>query len=214
VIKESDLSSASMTPGIFQETLFTRGYTLPPSLFMRPMHPKTEIRPTSEAIQKILAAGWVGQLKIHGHRAQIHIPVDRKEEILVYNRQGRIHKKTIPASVQSELRRIFTPKEHWNVIDAEWIKAEDKVYVFDFLKREGQALQRLNFMERWKQLPRAYLSPSIKTLGVLNTLAQCLKALESKEKYREGLVFKSPSPGFQDSSIIRCRSRFFPSLSL
>ncbi len=202
-----------MNVGIFQETIFTRGTNLPPSLFIRPMHPKTAIRPKSDAIQKVLAAGWVGQLKIHGHRAQIHIPADREEEIIAFNRQGRVHKKTISDEMIAELRRIFTPSKAWNVIDGEWIKGEDKLYVFDFLKREGQSLHRLNFLDRWKQLPRNYISPCIRTLGVFHTLIQCLKALEHPnqmqdkfiDKYVEGLVFKSPSPGFQDSSIIRCR---------
>ena len=90
-----------------QETLFTRKVHLRPSLFMRPMHPKTEIRPTSEAIQKILAAGWVAQLKIHGHRAQIHIPSDSSEELIAYNRQGQVHKKALPPLMASELPSGF-----------------------------------------------------------------------------------------------------------
>jgi ATP-dependent DNA ligase len=178
---------------------------LKPSLFIRPIHPKTEIRPTPEAIRKVLAAGWVGQLKIHGHRAQIHIPADPKEEILAYNRQGQLHKKEIPSSIQTELRRVFAPASAWNVIDSEWLKPEDKIYVFDFLKKEGESLHRLNFQDRWKLLPRAYLSPHLQTLPVLTTLAQCLEALGRPEETIEGLVFKSPSPGFEDSSIVRCR---------
>lgn len=196
-----------MLPGIFQETPFTRVIPLKPSPFIRPIHPKTEIRPTADAIQKVLAAGWVAQLKIHGHRAQIHIPSDPKKGILAYNRQGQLHKKKIPPSIVAELQRVFAPESDWNVIDAEWIKPEDRIYVFDFLKQEGESLHRLNFQERWKRLPRAYLSPHLQTLPVLTTLDQCLKGLRTapEDPSIEGLVFKSSSPGFEDSSIVRCR---------
>jgi len=184
---------------------FSRKVELRPSVFMRPMHPKTEIRPTPEAIERVLAAGWVGQLKIHGHRAQIHISSDSEDEILAYNRQGQLHKKALPEGMVSELRRLFTPSQGWNVIDAEWIKTDDRVYVFDFLKKEGKSQVRLNFQARWQLLPRAYLSPIFQTLPILTDLSQCLKALARPEAYIEGLVFKSPSPGFEDTSIIRCR---------
>jgi ATP-dependent DNA ligase len=194
-----------MLSGIFEDTLLSRKVHLRSSLFMRPMHPKTEIRPTAESIQKILDAGWVGQLKIHGHRAQIHIPSEESEEVFAYNRQGQLHKKVIPPVMLSELRRVFTPAHGWNVIDAEWIKSEEKLFIFDFLKKDGKSLGRLNFQDRWKMLPRAYLSPSMQTLPVLSSLAQCLNALAKPEAYIEGLVFKSSSPGFEDTSIIRCR---------
>jgi ATP-dependent DNA ligase len=195
-----------MLPGIFENTVFTqRRGDMTRSSFLRPMHPKAEIRPTPDAIRKVLSAGWVGQLKIHGHRAQIHIPADASQEVYAYNRQGQIHKKTIPPHVLSELFRIFKPKQGWNVIDAEWMKADDKLYVFDFLKCEGEMLHRMTYQERWSLLPRAYLSPSFLTLGLLSTLEQCLHALERPEPCIEGLVFKSSSPGFEDSSILRCR---------
>src|SRR4051794_23892636 len=105
-----------MLPGVFQPTLFSRQCTLRSSLFIRPIHPKTEIRPTPESIRKIIDAGWLGQLKIHGHRAQIHIPADPHEEVLAYNRQGQLHKKEIPALLLSEIRRLFSPTAQWNVI--------------------------------------------------------------------------------------------------
>jgi ATP-dependent DNA ligase len=196
-----------MIPGIFQPTILSRQSPLHSSLFIRPIHPKTEIRPTADAIRKILDAGWQGQLKIHGHRAQIHISADPEENILAYNRQGHLHKKEIPPLLAAELRRLFTPSQQWNVIDAEWIKTEDKIYVFDFLKLDGELLHRLNFASRWKLLPRAYISPAIQTLGILTYLDQCLEALQRPEAWIEGLVFKSPSPGFEDSSIIRCRRK-------
>ena len=186
-------------------------FTMKPSLFIRPIHPKTEIRPTAEAIRRILDAGWVAQLKIDGHRAQIHISADPAEEILIYNRQGQIHKKPLPESLAMELRRIFQPAEQWTVIDAEWVKGTDRIYVFDCLKLAGKLLHRLNFLERWRQLPRAYISPFVQTLGIFTELDQCLEAMEGPGKLPddliEGLVFKSASAGFEDSSIIRCRRK-------
>lgn len=194
-------------PGVFEKTIFSgRSRPLLESIFIHAMHPKTEIKPHVDTIQKILDAGWVGQLKIHGHRAQIHIPADPRVEPYAYNRQGRVHKKLLPKPVVSELRRLFTPERQWNVIDAEWLKATDKLFVFDLLKLNGETLVRLNYAERWSLLPRAFISPSISVLPVLTNLKQCLEALENPEVYIEGLVFKSQSsPGFEDTSIVRCR---------
>ncbi len=194
-----------MCLGAFENTILTRKVLLRSSLFIRPMHPKTEIRPSRDSIQRILEAGWVGQLKIHGHRAQIHISSDPGEDLIAYNRQGQLHKKEIPAPMISELRRVFSPEKGWNVIDAEWIKTEDRLYVFDFIKKEDRFLGRLNFRERWAMLPRAYISPYIQTLPILDTLEQCLDALSRPETSIEGLVFKSSSVGFEDTSIVRCR---------
>ena len=191
--------------GIFEETILTRKVPLRSSLFLRPMHPKTEIRPRVDAIQRVLDAGWVGQLKIHGHRAQIHISADPQEPVTLYNRQGQVHKKDISPLMLSELRRVFGPTSGWNVLDGEWLKPEERIYVFDFIKQENLLLNRLNFQERWHKLPRAYLSPCLQTLPYLTTLAQCLEALALPSENIEGLVFKSLTPGFEDTSIIRCR---------
>jgi hypothetical protein len=194
-------------PGAFEKTIFSGGSRpLLESIFIHAMHPKTEIKPHATTIQKILDAGWVGQLKIHGHRAQIHIPADPLLEPYVFNRQGKIHKKLLPKPVVAELRRLFTPKCQWNVIDAEWLKSNDKLFVFDLLKLNGETLVRLNYAERWNLLPRSFISPSISVLPVLTNLKQCLEALENPEPNIEGLVFKSQSsPGFEDTSIVRCR---------
>ncbi|MBI2711919.1 MAG: hypothetical protein HYX41_03495 [Bdellovibrio sp.] len=203
------LDARPSLPGIFAETIFTpkKSASLKKSFFIRPIHPKTAILPTPEAILKFLGAGWVGQLKIHGHRAQIHISSDPKEEILVYNRHGRLHKKALTGSMKKELRRVFLPKSGWNVIDAEWLKPEERLFVFDFLRKEDILLRKLSYLERWKLLPRAFISPHIQTLSVISTLEACLEALKNKSDSIEGLVFKSASPGFEDSSIVRCRKR-------
>jgi ATP-dependent DNA ligase len=172
------------------------------------MHPKTEIKPTPASIEKILKAGWVGQMKVHGHRAQVHIAADESVDTIVYNRQGRPHKKLLPDDIIVELRRIFHLEDDWTVIDAEWLKPEGLLFIFDLLKLDGKSLRSQSYKERYDLLPKAYISPVIKTLPLLTTLNKCFDVLESKEKYVEGLVFKAPhSKGFEDTSIVRCRRR-------
>ena len=179
-----------------------------PSPYIPSMHPKTEILPDPSAISKILEAGWVGQLKVHGHRAQIHIPADPREGLIVYNRQGKRHAKELSPSMTQEILRLFHPNKGWNVVDAEWLKPEKKIFVFDFLKHEGETLWLRTYPERWSFLPRAFLSPHLAVLPLLRDLTSCLKVLRSMDPHSEGLVFKSTtSVGFSDTSIVRCRRR-------
>jgi ATP-dependent DNA ligase len=196
-------------PGIFEPLIFhARKGLVPPSVFLRAMHPKTEISPTPAAVEKILRSGWVGQIKIHGHRAQIHLPADAKQEMIAYNRQGRRHAKLLPPNIVKELRRLFDVQEGWTVLDCEWVKPEDKLYIFDILKRNGENLRRLTYSERYELLPRSYISPHIQTLPLLKTVDKCMQVLHSQEEHIEGLVFKSPTTkGFEDTSIVRCRKR-------
>jgi hypothetical protein len=176
------------------------------SRFIRPQHPKTEIRPDPQAIRRVLDLGWAGQLKIHGHRAQIHIPASESQAILVYNRQGQLHKKKLSPSADSELRRLFQPEEGWNVIDGEWLKERDFLFIFDFIKKDGTLLSDLSYADRFALIPRNFLSPHVKPLPLLKTLEACLDTLDKLPAYAEGLVFKSlGSPGFEDTAIVRCR---------
>ena len=118
-----------MLPEIFQSTLFspkTKYRSMQPR-FIRPIHPKTEIRPDPGSIQKILDARWIGQLKIDGHRAQIHISANPNEPIRAFTRQGTFHKHPLSPSICKDLRRLFMPKENWNVIDCEWVKASERL---------------------------------------------------------------------------------------
>src|SRR5262245_26285002 len=106
-------------PGIFAETIFSpRRRIVRPSNFIKAMHPKTEIRPTRDAVEKILQSGWVGQMKVHGHRAQIHLSSDPNEDVIAYNRQGQPHKKLLTKEIETELRRIFPLEKDWTIIDA------------------------------------------------------------------------------------------------
>lgn len=178
------------------------------STFIKAMHPKSEILPEPSAIEKILGMGWVGQLKVHGHRAQLHIPSEKSAKILAFNRQGKLHKKTLSAKIEKEIFRLFRPSKGWNVIDAEWLKEEEKIFVFDFLKKDGEILRKMTFPERHTLLPRAFISPHLLVLPIVRDLAACLKILASEDPHTEGLVFKSTtSAGFSDTSIVRCRRR-------
>ena len=179
-----------------------------PSAFIRSMHPKSEISPTLPAIEKILKSGWLGQMKVHGHRAQIHLPADPEVEPLAYTRQGQPHKKLLPPEIIAELGRLFTVQKDWTVIDCEWLKPANKLYLFDILKLDGEILRRLTYAERYALLPRDFLSPHIQTLPLLRTANKCMDLLTSPLAHVEGLVFKSPTTkGFEDSSIVRCRKR-------
>lgn len=197
-----------MLPGIFEATLFSGKRVAMGPKHIRPIHPKSEIAPRRAAVEQILSLGWWGQTKIHGHRAQIHIPSASSLPVVAFNRTGQRHSKELPAAVLSELQRLFRPQQGWNVIDAEWLKAEDRIYVFDFLKREDQLLDSLTYGERYALLPRVYASPCIQTLPPLRTLEACLAMLADPRPEIEGLIFRSPATrGFQDSGIIRCRKR-------
>lgn len=160
-------------------------------------------------MDRMLRKGWVGQWKIHGHRAQVHINADPKVPLIIYTRQGGYHKKAITEPEEREWRRWFTPREGWSAFDAEWLKQENLFYVFDCLKWEGKVLSRATYEERCQYLPRDFLSPHLRVLPVLKTLDRCLEALKRTEpSYLEGLVFKSlTTPGFPDTAIVRCRKR-------
>lgn len=176
------------------------------SIYFKSMHPKTEISPTLSAVERILRAGWIGQPKINGHRAQIHIHASPDREVLVYNRQGRLHRAKLSDTTVAELRRILSLTEGWTVLDGEWIKPKRKIFLFDLIKLNGVLLRHLSYGRRHALLPRDYLSPYIQTLPLLRTVDRCMAVLRDASDSIEGLVFKSPAArGFSDSSIVRCR---------
>lgn len=134
------------------------------------------------------------------------MPADEKLDVVVYNRQGRPHAKELPRPIIKELRRILKPERDWTVIDAEWLKPENKLFLFDILKHNGENLRRFSYEERYRLLPRAYISPYVQTLPILTTVQKCMQVVNDPTPHVEGLVFKSPtSKGFHDSSIVRCR---------
>jgi ATP-dependent DNA ligase len=193
-------------PGVFESTIFSRQVPVTSSPYIRAMHPKTEIRPEATAIKKALGAGWVGQTKIHGHRAQIHLPADVAAPVTVFNRQGRPHAKALPAALVAELRRLIPARDGFTVLDAEWTKDDDHLYLFDVLRWEGKSLAALTYPERYELLPRVYSSESVTTLPLFTTVEQCLKVLGDPDPKVEGLVFKARrAKGFGDANVVRCR---------
>lgn len=199
-------AAVKQLPGIFEKTIFSPGRPVARSIFIKAMHPKAEIQATRPAVEKMLKLGWIGQTKIHGHRAQIHLSND--EAPIVYNRQGKPHKMLLPKEIAKELIRIFNPGEDWTVLDAEWLKPEGKLYIFDILKKDGKSLSRLTYDERFKLLPREYISPHVQTLPILTTVEKCMALLAKEDEHIEGLVFKSmTTKGFSDTAIVRCRKK-------
>lgn len=198
-----------MLPGVFEPTIFSpRSHVVTGPRFIRPIHPKAAVAPQREAIKRLLAAGWWGQEKIDGHRAQIHVPSLDSDAVVVFNRQGQTHRKALPPHVAAEVLRLFRPARGWSALDAEWLKADDRLFVFDYLRREDTLLDDLSYAERYALLPRVYASPMIATLAPLKTVEQCLAVLAEPSPHVEGLVFRSPTTrGFPDTAIVRCRRR-------
>ena len=179
-----------------------------PSKFIRPIHPKTEIQPRQDAIERILNRGWVAQPKIHGHRCQIHLVADESSAPLAFNRNGQFHKKELSPEIVSELYRLFSLKEGWTVLDGEWLKPSNKLYLFDILKKDNVLLKDKSFEERYAELPSDQISPHIQVLPVFRTVDRCLESLNKEDSHYEGLVFRAAqTPGFSDTSIVRCRKK-------
>lgn len=195
-------------PGIFESTIVSGFRMRFPSRYISAPHPKTEIRPERSAIEKVLASGWVGQMKVHGHRAQIHLHGDESIDPIVFTRQGTLHRLKLQEDIVAELRRILQPSDGWSAFDAEWIKPAKHLYLFDCLKKDGKELDDLTYPERYALLPKDFISPRVTLLPLLNTVDKCWKILLREEAYVEGLIFKSlTSRGFSDSAVLRCRKR-------
>lgn len=192
--------------GISDDTIFTRQRPLLPTRYMKAPHPKTSIKPDLVAIQRILDSGWVAQFKVHGHRAQIHIHANPQQASYVFNRQGKLHKKSLSKTLEDEIRRILQPKSDWTVLDCEWLKGDDKLFLFDILRQNGEALHHMTYEDRYERLPRIYRSPHIETLGIWKQASHGFEAIETAPAYIEGFVLKAfHTKGFSDTSVIRCR---------
>ncbi|MGE0173481.1 MAG: hypothetical protein AB7T49_11860 [Oligoflexales bacterium] len=179
---------------------------MPDSLFIRPIHPKTEIKPDPVLMKKILSEGWWGQKKIHGHRAQVHLSANSTEGTIVYNRHGKPHGVKLSKEIEEELRRILPLKNGWSTVDAEWVKPLNKLFIFDMLKLNGQLLNTSTYEDRYQLLPQVYVSQYVETLPVISQVAKCQEVMETTDPLIEGLVFKSrKTRGFSDSSVVRCR---------
>lgn len=174
--------------------------------FMKQQHPTSGIQPDAETIKRIMATGWVGQKKINGRCAQIHVAATG--EVIAYTRHGDRHTLPLSQSIQQKLVQHFAPSQGFNVIVGEWQPTIKMLFTFDTLAQEGERLDGLTFPERFKLLPRDFIDPEIQVLPLIKTLAAAMKVFESEDPYVEGMVFKSStSKGWPDSAIIRCRRK-------
>lgn len=172
-----------------------------PYFIAPPQHPKKSVEPTREAISRVMGLGFAAQRKVDGHRAQIHIKADG--EVVAFTRQGLRHSKKIPVDLS-----LFRPTKGWTVIDAEWQKAENKIYVFDLLVQESKYLAAETYEDRHRLLLQHFvaLAPGISILPLIRDVDRALQILADKDRYTEGLVLRHiQAKGFPDSAIIRCR---------
>lgn len=186
------------------EKLYGRRIVKPP-FFITCQHPKATTSPDRESIKRLLAMGFAGQRKVHGHRAQLH--VSATGELVAFTRQGTRHTAALPAATVEHLATNYRPKTGWTVLDAEWQKQESKIYLFDLIKLGTKSLQTLNYEQRYAELRGQFvIGPGLAFLVLLRDVAACEAVLADGSPYTEGLVFRElRAPGFHDTSIIRCR---------
>lgn len=171
--------------------------------FLKPQHPKATVMPRLDAIQRIFALGWVGQAKMNGRRAQIHILPG--EAIQAFTRQGAPHTKPIPHEIDVLLHQWFGGTGP-TVLDAEWFPFDGKLYIFDALALDGKRLDRFSFPERHALLFKDFINPLIKVLPILKTAKEAWALLQGSDAAVEGIVLRSSaSQGWPDTAIVRCR---------
>lgn len=166
-------------------------------MFIKTYHPKQSMEPSLESILKVLRMGWITQAKMNGFRAQVHIT---QAGVANYTRFGSLHTRPLPQAIVEALLALFPLG---TVVMGEWVQAEGKLYLFDFLKKDGQVLSRLTYAERYNLLPQG-TAGAVETLPIIVDADEAFAALMNEKT--EGLVFKNPSRvGFDSNAIIRCR---------
>jgi len=175
-------------------------------MFISLQHPKSGLDMTvdEERIKEILRLGWWGQKKINGFRCQTHIT--HKGEMTFYTRQGQKHTRTVSNEIKSVLENLI-PANGINVFDAEWQFQQNKLYVFDMYRAEGQLLKLQTYAERYQTLrdEYAFIGPHVEFLPVYKNFRHCMQVLNKNDDKVEGLVFKYPNdPGWSNTGIMRC----------
>jgi ATP-dependent DNA ligase len=177
------------------------------SPFILAPHPKTSLVPSVAQYKTYIETlGWIAQPKINGNRIQVCIYPDGK--MLFFTRQGTIHTKPIDQQLKDKLLLHYKPNSDLTVIEGEWLPyGQQKIYLFDILKCEGQDLSGLTYLERYHLLCEAgsFIYPDFRILPIIRTVDKCVEVMEDNNIEIEGLVFKSPYPYFRDSNIVRCR---------
>lgn len=177
-----------------------------PSAFVRGPHPTASLPPEAALIKKFLTRGWIAQKKMNGARIQIHVPANPALPLVYYTRQGTVHTKAMNLDMEALLRTLLAPAENWNIVEGEWIRATGRIFLFDTLMDSGRVLSREPYIDRYRRLPRDFISPTLKVLSIIRTTAEALKVLLGDDVLVEGLVLKAEkSPSLDDDTIVRCR---------
>lgn len=181
------------------------------SKFIKCQSPGGSVLPRADTIGRILSSGWVAQKKMDGARTQVHI--SSSGIIDVYTRHGSLHTKDMPDNIKQLLRQHFSSKIGWNVLDCEWLRHQDKLYIFDIMKWGDVSFHTLTYEERYKILSsHAIITPEVSILPLYTSIDKCLAVLQEAmdDKFLEGLVFKAyTSTGWSDTGMVRCRKKGF-----
>ena len=172
-------------------------------MFIQSQHPKNGITPEAEHIRGFLELNWIGQAKMNGHRLQIHITP--KGQMTCFTRQGTLHTKKLSTELEASFLQ-YADKDGILVLDCEWIKSLDQVWLFDVLKYQGRTMMFSSYKERYGILKSIYaIAANIKLSRVLKKEKDCLKVLADPNEIIEGLVLKAwETKGWPDTAIVRC----------
>jgi len=171
--------------------------------FISSQHPKNSVTPTGEQIREYLKLNWIGQAKMNGHRLQIHITP--KGQLTCFTRQGTLHTKKLPPELEASFLQ-YVDRDGILVLDGEWIKSSDQVWLFDVLKYQGRTMMFSSYKERYGILKSIYaIAANIKLSRVLKKEKDCFKVLADPDEIIEGLVLKAwETKGWPDTAIVRC----------
>jgi ATP-dependent DNA ligase len=180
-----------------------------PHAFIKNHHPCANLKPTLANFINYLSKDWIAQAKINGRRLQVHINADENVDLIFYTRHGTLHTTKIDNDIIEFFKKHYKPTKGWNVIEGELILKPQMVYLFDFIMHEDITLNNMFYLERYKLLNEFRHADNfclkVGTLEIITDANFCWSVMNNGNKYVEGLVFKSPSAGFADTTIIRCK---------
>lgn len=172
--------------------------------YISTQHPKKSILFKPELVQKMLNMGWVAQPKYNGENVQVHV-VGRN--IYAFSRHGRSRK--LSPEIEEDILNNFSDGF---VFEAEYRNKANKLCIFDCIKTSNDGLMSsVPYIDRHSKLP-LLATPNVLVVPVLSQIGRMKYWYEHPET--EGLVFKSGSPGFSNSSVIRCRRNEMKDMSL
>jgi hypothetical protein len=172
--------------------------------FIRTQHPKASIEFRPELIQSMLASGWIGQPKFNGFKVQSHV-VGRS--VHSFSRTGKI--VVLSKDINSAILDCYSDGFSF---EGEHRPQANKLCVFDCVKTpEDGVLKNLAYVDRHSRLGVTMI-PFLLVAPVLTEMDRLEYWYNHPET--EGLVFKSGTPGFSDTSIIRCRRPEMKNMSI